>query len=163
MLKYIFVVAKSTQKIVFLLTPAGIGDFKSVIRISPSYKNKTTKKKQSSCSYSKPFYHGKTIKQRVTAPLPWDIQPGFWTPRLKQHVLKHGKPNTPEHVNWITQTERKNEYFTDWVGVPGFCLFVCLFFFTLPIARLAGVFRVPFRCFRAYHVRGYEWGSLLNV
>ena len=44
MLKYIFVVAKSTQKIVFLLTPAGIGDFKSVIRISPSYKNKTTKK-----------------------------------------------------------------------------------------------------------------------
>lgn len=127
MLKYIFVVAKSTQKIVFLLTPAGIGDFKSVIRISPSYKNKTTKKKQSSCTYSKPFYHGKTIKQRVTAPLPWDIQPGFWTPRLKQHVLKHGKPNTPEHVNWITQTERKNEYFTDWVGVSVY-LFVCFFF-----------------------------------
>lgn len=43
MLKYIFVVEKSTQKIVFLLTPAGIGDFKSVIRISPSYKTKQTK------------------------------------------------------------------------------------------------------------------------
>jgi len=42
--KYIFVVGKSTQKIVFLLTPAGIGDFKSVIRISPSYKNKTKQK-----------------------------------------------------------------------------------------------------------------------
>ena len=88
--------------------------------------NNNNKKKQSSCSYSKPFYHGKTIKQRVTAPLPWDIQPGFWTPRLKQHVLKHGKPNTPEHVNWITQTERKNEYFTDWVGVSVY-LFVCFF------------------------------------
>ena len=46
MLKYIFVIAKSTQKIVFLLTPAGIGDFKSVIRISPSYKNKTTTTKK---------------------------------------------------------------------------------------------------------------------
>lgn len=44
MLKYIFVVGKSTRKIVFLLTPAGIGDFKSVIRISPSYKNKTKQK-----------------------------------------------------------------------------------------------------------------------
>ena len=46
MLKYSFVVAKSTQKIVllFLLTPAGIGDFKSVIRISPSYKSKTKQK-----------------------------------------------------------------------------------------------------------------------
>ena len=43
MLKYIFIAAKSTLKIVFLLTPAGIGDFKSVIRISPSYKNKTKK------------------------------------------------------------------------------------------------------------------------
>lgn len=58
MLKYIFVVGKSTQKIVFLLTPARIGDFKSVIRISPSYKNKT-KIKQSACSYSEPFYYGK--------------------------------------------------------------------------------------------------------
>ena len=35
-------------------------------------------------------------------------------------------------------------------------LFICLFFYTLPIDRLAGVFRVSFWCFRAYHVRGCE-------
>ena len=121
MLKYIFIAAKSTLKTVFLLTPAGIGDFKSVIRISPSYKNKT-KKKQSSSSYSKPFYHEKTIKQSVTAPLPWDIQPGFWTLRMKQYVLKPGKPNTPRNTSTESRKQQNRGISSDWVGVS-----VCLF------------------------------------
>lgn len=127
MLKYIFVVGKSTQKIVFLLTPAGIGDFKSVIRISPSYKNKTNKKK-SSWSYSKPFYHRKK-KLICMCDRSFTVghSTGFLTLQLKQHVLKPRKPNSPEHVNWMTQTERKNEYFTDWVGVSVY-LFVFLHF-----------------------------------
>lgn len=128
MLKYIFVVGKSTQKIVFLLTPAGIGDFKSVIRISPSYKTKQTKnrvvgvtvslftikkKKKLICMCDRSFTVGHSTR--------------FLTLQLKQHVLKPRKPNSPEHVNWMTQTERKNEYFTDWVGVSVY-LFVFLHF-----------------------------------
>lgn len=158
-IKYIFVVGKSTQKIMFLLTPAGIGDFKSVIRISPSYKNKTKRKNRVVGVTVSLFTIEKKLICMCDRSFTVGHSTGFLTLQLKQHVLKPGKPNSPEHVNWITETERKNEYFTDWVGVSVYLVF----FYALPIDRLAGVFRVPFWCFRAYHVRGCKWGSLLNV
>lgn len=123
-IKYIFVVGKSTQKIMFLLTPAGIGDFKSVIRISPSYKNKTKRKNRVVGVTVSLFTIEKKIICMCDRSFTVGHSTGFLTLQLKQHVLKPGKPNSPEHVNWITETERKNEYFTDWVGVS-----VYLFFF----------------------------------
>ena len=110
----------------FLLTPAGIGDFKSVIRISPSYKTKQTKNRVVGVTVS--LF---TIKKKLICMCDRSFTVGystrFLTLQLKQHVLKPRKPNSPEHVNWMTQTERKNEYFTDWVGVSVY-LFVFLHF-----------------------------------
>ena len=69
----------------------------------------------------------------MTAPLAWDIHV------FKTQETKHPGTRQLNHAN------RKKKMNILQIGL-GF-LFIYLFFFTLPIARLAGVFRVPFRCF----------------
>ena len=132
MLKYIFVVGKSTQKIVFLLTPAGIGDFKSVIRISPSYKNKTNKK-QSSWSYSKPFYHRKKINLYVWPPLYRGTFNRVFNPATETACIKTQETKLPG-TRQLNDANRKKKWIFYRLGW-GFCLFVC--FFTL--YRLTGL------------------------
>ena len=121
MLKYIFVVGKSTRKIVFLLTPAGIGDFKSVIRISPSYKTKQTKNRVVGVTVS--LF---TIKKKLICVWPLLYRGTFnqvFNPATETACIKTQETKLPG-TRQLNDANRKKKWIFYRLGW-GLCLFVC--------------------------------------
>ena len=126
MLKYIFVVGKSTRKIVFLLTPAGIGDFKSVIRISPSYKTKQTKNRVVGVTVSL-FTIKKKINLYVWLLLYRGTFNQVFNPATETACIKTQETKLPG-TRQLNDANRKKKWIFYRLGW-GLCLFVCFFTF----------------------------------